>query len=128
VVEGAIRAEETAPAGGRYVLAGHWASNREVAALVEEITGSRAPGVYFPLGLARVGAVAAETWGRLRGRRSIFTTVSLEALSGNRYVSHARATRELGYQPRSLRQTLVDTLLWFQQAGHLKVARSALPE
>jgi dihydroflavonol-4-reductase len=37
----------------------------------------------------------------------------LNALRSNRHVSHARATRELGYHPRPLRETVADTLQWF---------------
>jgi hypothetical protein len=38
----------------------------------------------------------------------------------HRHISHAKATRELGYQPRPFEQTVRDTLAWFAEAGMLK--------
>lgn len=40
---GAIRAANVAPAGSRYILSGHWLSIREVAGMVAQISGRRAP-------------------------------------------------------------------------------------
>jgi dihydroflavonol-4-reductase len=34
-------------------------------------------------------------------------------LNSNRNISHARATRDLGYSPRPFLETLTDTLDWF---------------
>ena len=42
---------------------------------------------------------------------------ALEPLGGNRHVSRERARRGLGYQPRPLRETVRDTLAWFEAAG-----------
>jgi dihydroflavonol-4-reductase len=44
----------------------------------------------------------------------------LNALRSNRNVSHEKATRELGYQPRPFKETLTDTMKWFEQNGNLK--------
>jgi dihydroflavonol-4-reductase len=120
VVEAALNAEERAQAGARYLLSGHWLSLPEVAALTEEITGVRAPRVVCPMGLARLGVPLASLWAALTGGRPLYTSVSLKALrEGNRDVSHARASRDLGYVPRPLRETIKDTLEWFQRTGRL---------
>jgi dihydroflavonol-4-reductase len=116
---GAIRAAEQAPAGARYLLSGHWASVRRLAELTHEITGARIPRFTCPLALARVGAPFATAAAHLTGRRPLFTSVSLEALRSNRQISHARATRDLGYQPRPLAETLRDTFRWFAEHGAL---------
>lgn len=119
VVAGAICAAEQAPAGARYLLSGHWVTLTEIAALVEEFTGRRAPRFVCPLALARLGAPLAVAVARLIGRRPLFTPISIETLCSNRRVSHERATRELGYQPRPFRQTIADTLRWFVESGRL---------
>lgn len=119
VVEGALRAAELAPPGGRYLLSGHWASIEELATLAARITGVSAPNWVCPMALARIGAPFATWWALLSGRRPLFTSVSLEALRSNPSISHARATRELGYQPRPLFDTLADTYRWFAEAGML---------
>jgi len=119
VIRGALRAEEKAPAGAKYILSGHWVSLREVAVLAAEITGVPAPGFVCPMWLARVGAPFITTFDRVAGRRPLYTSASLQALRDNQNISHQKATRELDYHPRPFRETLIDTLRWFEDNGQL---------
>ena len=119
VVAGAMRAEECAPTGAKYLLSGNWVSIVEMAALVEEVTGVPAPRLSLPLWLAYVGTPFTAAFARLVGTRPIYTGVSLRALKSNRCISHERAARDLGYNPRPFRETLIDTLRWFQENGYL---------
>lgn len=54
-------------------------------------------------------------WNSLR--HPLYTRAMLNALDSNRLITHARATRDLGYSPRPFRETLTDTLAWFAQNG-----------
>ena len=119
VIKGAMRAEEQAPTGAKYILSGHWVSLRDVAMLVEQITGVPAPSFVCPMWLARIGAPVITAFDRLARRRPLYTSVSLEALRGHRNISHQKATRELDYHPRPLKETLIDTLRWFEETGRL---------
>jgi len=119
VVRGALRAEEIAPAGAKYILSGHWVSLREVAGMIARITGIPAPGFVCPLWLASIGAPFITAFDRLAGRRPLYTSVSLQALRDNREISHQKATEELDYHPRPFEETLIDTLRWFEQNGQL---------
>jgi dihydroflavonol-4-reductase len=119
VVAGAMLAEEKAPAGASYLLSGHWVSMCDIAAMVKEITGIATSRMVCPLWLARIGAPFIKVISQLNGKRPLYTSVSLRALKSNRHISHERATRELGYEPRPFRETLVDTLRWFEENGQL---------
>jgi len=119
VAEGALRAGERAKAGAKYILSGHWASLHDLAELAREITGVPVPRLVFPMWVARIGAPFVAAACRLAGRRPLYTSAALQPLEGNGDISHARATRELGYQPRPLRETVVDTLQWFEDRGGL---------
>ena len=119
VVAGAMLAEEKAPAGASYLLSGHWVSMCEIAAMVKEITGVATSRMVCPLWLARIGAPFIKVISQLNGKRPLYTSVSLRALKSNRHISHERAKRELGYEPRPFRETLVDTLRWFEENGQL---------
>jgi dihydroflavonol-4-reductase len=123
VVEGALRAEELAPKGARYLLSGHWVSVREIANMVSGITGVAPTRVVLPLWLARLGTPIVRAFSYLNGREPLYTSVSLRALCSNRHISHERAKRELGYQPRPFRETLVDTLRWYKENGYLHPSR-----
>ncbi len=117
VVAGAMRAEENAPAGARYLLSGHWVSMCDIAATVAEITGIPRRKFVCPLWLARLGAPVVQGISRINGKRPLYTSFSLRTLKSNRHISHEKASRELGYEPRPFRKTLMDTLRWFKENG-----------
>jgi dihydroflavonol-4-reductase len=119
VVAGAILAEANAPHGARYLLSGHWVSMGDIAASVAKITGVPVTRFVCPLWLAHIGAPIIKGISHLNGKRPLYTDVSLRALKSNRHISHEKATRELGYQPRPFQETLVDTLRWFEENGQL---------
>jgi dihydroflavonol-4-reductase len=119
VAYGAMRAEETAPRGSKYLLSGHWASMIELARMVKEILDVNPPRITCPLWMADIGAPMATLLARFSGKRPLFTKVSLAALRGNKKVSHAKASAELGYHPRPLKETIADTLNWFKSNGRL---------
>lgn len=119
VVDGALAAAERGRAGERYLLSGHRLTIRELAGLVEEVTGRRAPKIVSPMWLARASAPVA-TWIAIKsGKRPLFTSASLAALRNHKLVSHDKASRELGYQPRPARDTISDTFAWFKEAHAL---------
>jgi dihydroflavonol-4-reductase len=126
VAEGAILAEEKAPPGSKYLLSGHWAAVQDMAVMISEITGVSCPRFVCPMWLASGVAPVAENLARLTKRQSLFTGDSMRALrTCNHHISHEKATRELGYNPRPLRETIEDTLRWYAENGKLKWAQQA---
>jgi dihydroflavonol-4-reductase len=71
------------------------------------------------MALAYQAAPLMALWARINGSSPVYTRVSLAALRSNRQISHARATRDLGYEPRPFRETISDTLQWFARSGYL---------
>jgi dihydroflavonol-4-reductase len=114
VATGAISAAQIAPAGSRYILSGHWHSIYEVALLAARISNTGAPRLVIPLRLAELSLPLMEKVATLRGSQPLFTPAMLSALKSNQHISHARASRDLGYSPRPLLETLTDTLGWFR--------------
>jgi dihydroflavonol-4-reductase len=87
--------------------------------MAAELTGATLPRFVCPLWLARFGTPFVAAAGKITGRRPIYTAAAVRALGSNRNISHDKASRELGYQPRPFRETLADTLAWFQENGYL---------
>lgn len=114
VAEAAITAEEQSPPGSRYILSGHWASMVELAKIVESLTGTKPPRIILPVWLARIAAPVLHGYQHLTGRHTPFTPGALKAMDANRRVLHELATRELGYRPRPLPETIADTMRWYQ--------------
>jgi len=119
VVSGALSAEEKAPTGAKYLLSGHFASICDLAMMVEEIVGTPAPRMVMPRWLAFVGAPFLEGFAKMTGNRPLYTSASIRALRTGQDVSHEKAARELGYKPRPLKETIVDTFNWFNESGYL---------
>jgi dihydroflavonol-4-reductase len=122
VVQAAIQAERAAESGSSYILSGQWRSVRQIADLTAELTGRAAPLFTVPTGLAYIAAPLMGALARLNNAQPIYTSLTLDALNSNRQISHARASRDLGYQPRPLRDTVRDTLDWFVETGYLRGA------
>lgn len=116
VVAGALAAADRGRAGESYVLSGAYKSVRDLAGVVEEVTGVRAPRLVSPMWLAQAGAPFITWYARLTKGKPRVTGASLHALRNHAQVSHDKATRELDYRPRPLRDTLTATYDWFKQA------------
>jgi dihydroflavonol-4-reductase len=120
VVKAALSAEAKAPTGAKYLVSGHWAEVSGLADLAAEILGVSVPRFVCPTWLARSSAPLVTNFNRITGNRQLYTSVSIRALSRcNKNISHERATKELDYHPRPLRETLADTFRWFQTRGLL---------
>ncbi len=118
VVQGAIQAARAAPGGASYILSGCWHSIPEVARMVDGITRRRIPRPVVPLALASLVEPLMRHVGRLNGSQPLYTRAMLTALQSNRQVSHARASRDFGYNPRPFKETLQDTLNWLLADSH----------
>jgi dihydroflavonol-4-reductase len=123
VVQAALTAERLADNGASYLISGHWRSLRHVADLAARLTGTHPPRLTVPYSLAHMAAPIMALLARFNGSKPIYTHMTLDSVRSNRHVSRARATRDLGYQPRLFEDTLADTLAWFAGNGYLNPER-----
>ena len=121
VVNGAMIAEEKAASGSIYLLSGHWASMADLAHIIEDLFGTPCPGFICPLWLASVGVPFAAIYARITRTKPVFTKFTLNTVKSNRDIRHDRATRDLGYNPRPLKDTIYDTLVWLEENGYIKL-------
>lgn len=117
VSAGLIAAGDKGRAGESYLLSGRWASVRELAAVVEAITGIAPPRITSPMWLARIGAPFVVAYGRVVGREPLYTMEALRALRANRHIDNTKARTELGYAPRPLEQSVRDAIAWLAMDG-----------
>jgi dihydroflavonol-4-reductase len=113
VAQGEILACEAGKAGESYILSGERIEVHRILETVREFVGSARPILCFPRAVARFAASFTPLYYRLTGKRPRLTPYSIETVGGNSTISHAKATRHLGYRPRSLRETIGDTVRWF---------------
>ncbi|WKZ35605.1 MAG: SDR family oxidoreductase [Anaerolineales bacterium] len=113
VADGLISAAENGRRGESYILSGQKISVRYLLETVREITGKPFFQMKIPLDLAKFAAMFTPLYYRLAHATPRFTPYALEVLQSNSNISHAKAARELGYTPRSLHESIRDTVKWF---------------
>lgn len=119
VALGAIAAEERGRTGENYLLAGHYRTLDELAAMVQDVTGILKPRWTVPTWVAMAGLPFTALHARITGQEARFSRAALRAITHHQQISHEKAAQELGYAPRPLRQTIEDAYSWLRQAGKL---------
>ena len=119
VVSGMIAAFDKGKRGESYILSGQKISVRYLLETVREITGKHFFQMKVPFDLAEFAARFTPWYYRKSKSTPRFTPYSLEVLQSNCNISHEKATRELGYHPRTVYETIADTVKWFFENHHL---------
>jgi len=119
VALGHILACEHGKTGSVYLLSGERISLQKMAQTVQETIGRKAPTIVVPFELAIFFTYFTPLWYRLTRTKARFTRYALETVASNSLISNEKARRELGYQPRSMKESLIDTVAWWLDHQHL---------
>jgi dihydroflavonol-4-reductase len=88
--------------------------------MVSDIIDFRPKKFTCPHWLARLGLPFINLYCSLYEKEPLYTQDSLYTLrSSHKNISHKKAAQELGFKPRTFKETLRDTLDWFQKQGFL---------
>lgn len=90
---------------------------RQLLKFLEEICGIKAPSFKIPHQVARVAGFFNVLYCNLMKIKPLFTPFSIDVLASNSLVSYQKAQDELGYSPRSIYESIKDTVRWFRQEG-----------
>lgn len=115
--------------GECYILSNQYYSIQTMLDLVANI-GEKPPiSRVLCLSAVRIFAPIIEWWAKISHRRPLFTDYSLYTLDSNANFSHAKASKELGYQPRNFIETLIDTVRFIKSrdsAAVIKVPKKVI--
>ena len=114
VAAGHILAAERGKTGEYYILSGQKVTMDELMTILEEITGIPGPKYKLPLWFAKIIATFMPIYYKLSNIKPHFTPYSLNTVQSNSDISHDKATRELGYKGRPVRDSIKDTIEWFR--------------
>ena len=115
VVEGLIAAAERGTLGATYVLSGEAATINDVAERAAAIAGVRPPPLRLPVALAAATGVVLDVISRVTRLKFPMSREGVAVAAHGRWLhSHERATRELGWHPRSLAEGLPETVAWLK--------------
>lgn len=114
VAQGIVSCAEKGVSGRCYILSGRYVTVQQMLTYVRRLSGGRRILSYLPLRVAALFAPIAEKVSLRRKTPLYFTPLSVSVLASNGNFSHARATAELGYEPRPMQNTLRDTLFFLR--------------
>lgn len=120
VASGIIQATISGQVGSCYILSGNHVSLKELFAELKLLSGKKLKINVLPMWFAKITAPLAELFYKFRKLPPIYTSYSLYTLESNSHFSNEKARRELNYVPRSLNETLYDTLTWLVQENRVK--------
>jgi dihydroflavonol-4-reductase len=115
VAQGLILAASRGRAGEAYILSGERISIDGIFELVQKATGLHNLRLQVPYPLVRLAAVFAPLYYRLAHARPALTPYALATVTSNSVISNAKARSELGYAPRSLSESILDTVAWLAE-------------
>jgi dihydroflavonol-4-reductase len=120
VAAGHILAAEKAASGENYILSGERVTMRNFFTILEEVTGKKGPSVYVPMGLARTFSYFTPLYYKISKRPAVFTSYALSTLCSNSFISHRKASKDLGYKARPVKESVEDTFQWLKHSGLIK--------
>lgn len=113
VAQGCIAAATKGRNGECYILSNRYISVADLLEYMRIATNGKKK-ICFPLKLAKAAAPAFEGIAKITKTRPLFTRYSLHTMDANSRFSHDKATMELGYSPRDMKDTVEDTIKYLK--------------
>jgi len=113
VAEGHLLACDRGRPGERYILG---SENMTLGGILKElaaITGRKAPTIQLPYFVAWTAGVVTTAWANLTGTPPRAPLEAVRMAKKKMWVSHAKASRDLGYSPGPAKTALSDAVAWF---------------
>jgi dihydroflavonol-4-reductase len=113
VVSAALNAMNSGRVGERYLLSSQWKSLTDIAQIISERTNKNVPGLV-PTFLAWIGLPFIYIFARLIGEKPLYTKNSLKIIAKSpKIVESNKAIKELNFKPRPVKETFIDSYVWF---------------
>jgi dihydroflavonol-4-reductase len=120
VVKGLLLALEKGRTGEGYILAGERMTLNNFFSILSGYEAKmKPPKVKIPLPLAIGSAWILESACRVIKAKPMFTVYAIKVLQSNCEISSDKASRELGYTSRSMRESIADGLAWLKENGKI---------
>jgi dihydroflavonol-4-reductase len=118
---GHLLALERGRIGERYILGGENMTLRDILVVIASMTGRPPPRFRLPHGLVRPVAFLSEGWVRVAGGGEPRVTRDGARMARKPMsFSSEKARRELGYDPRPVREALQEAVDWFRRHGYCR--------
>ena len=111
-------ADERGRPGERYILGSENLTLREILGCLARITNNPEPKTKVPYALAYAAGLVTTAFSHLTGKEPLAPIEAVRMARRKMFVSHAKATRELGFCPGPARIALEKAVDWFRANGY----------
>ncbi len=126
VAQGQILARDRGRLGETYILGGERIEMKLLHHLVQTVTAKKTSMITIPLPIARIVAPIAELYYKVTRTKPRITRYSIETIASNSEISSDKAQEDLGFKPRTLAQSIADTVRWWIENINLTKRRLRL--
>jgi dihydroflavonol-4-reductase len=112
--QGHLQACERGQVGQRYILGAENLTLQQVLCKLAEITGRKPPTAQIPYAVAYSAGMFSTAWAHLTGRPPRVPLDAVRIARKKMWVSHQKATSELGYNPGPVDIALSNAIEWFR--------------
>ena len=116
--EGHLMAAERGRTGERYILGNENLTLKQILMRLASITGRPAPKLRVPYPVAYAAGVCTTGLAYLTGRPPLAPLEGVKMARKKMFVSHSKASDELGFSPGSADVALQRAVEWFRQNGY----------
>jgi dihydroflavonol-4-reductase len=105
--------------GERYILGSENLNLKQILDRLASITGKPAPTTQLPYAVAFLAGVVTTAWAQVTGNPPLAPLDAVRMARKKMFVTHEKATRELGFQPRPVTEALRRAVDWFRAHGYV---------
>lgn len=116
--EGHLLACERGRLGERYILGCENLTLQQILCRLAAVTGKKAPTTKAPYALAYAAGVASTAWANVSGMAPRVPLEGVKMARKKMFVTHERASRELGFSPAPVEGALQRAVAWFRENGY----------
>jgi len=114
VSKGILSCVEKGRTGECYILSNEYYSVKSILDNLYDLTGKTKVKIFLPYSFLKHTSILVEYIYKLVDKPPLFTPYSIYTLNSNSNFSHEKASLELDYHPRGMRESLSDTIDWLK--------------
>lgn len=118
VAVGHLQAADKGRIGERYILGCENLTLEAILHRLSPIAGKPAPSLKLPYAVAYAAGAVTTGWARLTGKPPQVPLEGVKMARKKMFVTHAKASLELGYRPGSVDTALERAVTWFRANGY----------
>ena len=115
---GHLLAAERGTPGERYILGAENLTLQQILQRLAPLCGRPAPALRIPYPAAYTYGLLSTAWARVTGHEPRAPIEGVRMARKKMWVSHAKATHELGFQPQPVGEALARAVKWFRENGY----------